>query len=101
MCSHPESRAVKNLPQSGFLVLLGLAVGLAVSEILLRAIGYSHPAFYQPDVITGSWHRPGAEGWYDKESRVYVKMTRDGRRDREYPARRPTTSFASPSSAIR
>ena len=85
MCSDPEARAVRKLLQSVLLVLLSLAVGLAIAEISLRAIGYSHPAFYQPDVITGSRHRPGAEGWYDKESRVYVKMTHDGRRDREYP----------------
>ncbi len=60
-----------------------LAVALLAGEIMLRAIGYSVPIWYEPHALLGWTLRPGAAGWFTREGRAYVKVNASGRRDRE------------------
>jgi lysophospholipase L1-like esterase len=71
-------------------VLASVVFALAVSEVFLRATGYSYQTFYRPDDALGYTLEPGAEGWHKKEGRSYVRVNSDGLRDREYARRKPT-----------
>ena len=55
-----------------------------LAELLLRAIGLSYPTFGQADPLTGSWHRPFAEGTYRQEGVAWVSINRYGMRDRDH-----------------
>ncbi len=74
------------------LLLSGLALGLAASEVALRLVGVSYPQPYAPDPYCGTRLRPGFEGWWRKEGAAYVRINRHGFRqgDRE-PAKPPGT----------
>ena len=50
-----------NLKNFG-VIFMGLGIGFLLVEILLRIIGISYPAFYQPNPHTGFFLRPGIEG---------------------------------------
>jgi hypothetical protein len=65
------------------LVATGLAAGLALGELALRAAGVSYPPFYEWEAITGHRLRPHAAGWYAEEGGAYVTINSDGWRDRE------------------
>jgi len=71
------------------LVLGSLFLSLAAAELALRATGFSFPAFWQPDELTGSRLRPAAEGWNREEGEVYVKINSRGLRDREHALPKP------------
>src|SRR5881392_2249624 len=71
------------------LILFGLLVGCAVSEIFLRVIGYSYPIFYASDYYRGFALRPGIEGHYQREGGSYVRINSDGQRDREHTKTQP------------
>jgi GDSL-like Lipase/Acylhydrolase. len=79
----------RNLKKKLFLVLFGLLVGLVMSEILLRVIGYSYPIFYQADYYRGFALRPDLEGYYQREGGSYVRINSDGLRDREHDKAKP------------
>lgn len=72
------------------LLLVGLALGLAASEVALRLVGVSYPQPYAPDPYCGTRLRPGWEGWWRKEGSAYIRINRYGFRqgDRE-PAKPP------------
>ena len=75
--------------QKLYLVLFGLLFGLLLCEIFLRVIGYSYPIFYATDYYRGFALRPGIEGHYQREGESYVRINRDGQRDREHAKTKP------------
>ena len=82
-------RNKKALRKKLLLVLFGLLVGLFMSEVFLRVIGYSYPIFYTTDYYRGFALRPGVEGLYQREGKSYVRINSDGLRDREHSKAKP------------
>lgn len=74
------------------LLLVGLMLGLAASEVALRLAHVSYPQPYAPDPHCGTRLRPGWEGWWRKEGSAYIRINRYGFRqgDRQ-PAKPPGT----------
>src|SRR5919109_1487955 len=70
-------------------VLIAAALALAAFEVLLRAIGYSAPVWYQPDAQLGWTLRPGVSGVYTREGRGFVQVNTEGRRDVEHSVAKP------------
>jgi hypothetical protein len=68
-------------------------VAILVAELGLRTAGISYPNFYQSDEHTGFSLRPGAEGWYRGEGEAYVRINRQGLRDREHSLTKPKNTF--------
>ncbi len=66
-----------------------LVAALAVCEGGLRLAGVSYPAFYREDLYVGGSLRPGVEGWFRGEGGSYVKINRDGMRDRDHTIEKP------------
>jgi lysophospholipase L1-like esterase len=62
---------------------------LAVLELGLRLVGWSHPNFYRPDPVRGWELRPGAAGRWRQEGDARVRINRDGLRDEEHPTAKP------------
>jgi lysophospholipase L1-like esterase len=58
-----------------------LAAALVLGELMLRAIGFSHPTWYQPHPELGWTLRPGAAAWFTGEGRAWVEINDQGRRD--------------------
>jgi len=79
----------RNLKKKLLLVSFGLLLGLIMSEILLRVIGYSFPLFYTTDYYRGFALKPGVEGNYQREGESYVRINSDGLRDREHAKAKP------------
>jgi hypothetical protein len=82
----------RNLKKKLLLVSFGLLVGLLMSEIFLRVIGYSYPIFYQADYYRGFALRPDLKGYYQREGGSYVSINSDGLRDREHPKSKPANT---------
>jgi hypothetical protein len=70
-------------------VAASVVVGLLIFEVFLRAVGFTYPVFYQPDEVRGYSPRPGAEGWYRREGKAFVRINSDGLRDREHAKPKP------------
>lgn len=70
-----------------------VVVALALAEAALRVAGFSYPNFWEPDPLTGSTLRPGMEGWQRDEGRAYVKISKQGLRDREHPVAKPANTY--------
>ncbi|MEI6828801.1 MAG: SGNH/GDSL hydrolase family protein [Synechococcaceae cyanobacterium ELA445] len=68
---------------------LGLAVALALAEGVLRLAGVAYPAFYRVDAERGYGLRPGAEGWWTREGRGWVRINRTGFRGDDLAATPP------------
>jgi hypothetical protein len=64
-----------------------------IAEAGLRLVGYSTGNFYRRDDLIGVTHRPGAEGWWTREGRDYIRINSDGLRDREHPIAKPANTF--------
>ncbi len=77
------------------LTSFGLAslAGLGVVEIGLRLFDYSRPPFYQYDAETGTSHRAGAEGWYEREDLIKIRINSNGLRGPEIPIAKPAGVF--------
>lgn len=67
----------------------GLLIGLVLTEVLLRAVGFSYPRFYRVDPVLGRANIPGATGWFTDEGNAYVEINSDGMRDREHSLDKP------------
>jgi len=63
-----------------------------MAEGFLRLVGYSGN-FYRHDDVIGVTHRPGAEGWFTREGRDYIRINSDGLRDREHSITKPANMF--------
>lgn len=73
--------------------VLGIMAGALVVELALRIAGVSDPYFYVLDPHTGIALRPGVEGWYRDEGMAYVRISRQGLRDREHAERHDPNAF--------
>jgi lysophospholipase L1-like esterase len=71
------------------LFLVALVIGLFIAEVALRLFGYTYPVFYTTDLVRGYALVPGMSGWYRKEGESYVRINRDGQRDREHAKAKP------------
>lgn len=69
--------------------LIGIAVSLALAELLLRMLGIGNPLFHRADATFGSVLIPGASGWQANEGRAYVSINGDGLRDVEHDQAKP------------
>ena len=75
------------------LFIVSSVVCLTLLEGSLRALGFSYPAFFQPDPQVGTIHRPGAEGWYRSEGEAYVRINAVGFRDVHWSLEKPQSTF--------
>jgi hypothetical protein len=82
-------RVLARLP----LIFFGVLVSLICCEVALRLLGYSFPEFYQIDNSRGYSLRPSMEGWYRKEGEAFVRINRDGLRDRDHARTKPAETF--------
>jgi lysophospholipase L1-like esterase len=71
------------------LLLGSVALTLAAFEIVLRAIGYSAPIWFEPDPRLGWRMRPGLAAWYTLEGRGFVRANAEGMRDRDHLLDKP------------
>ena len=76
---------MKRFAVPAVIALIASVLALAGFEVLLRAIGWSSPIWYQPDPELGWRMRPGVAGWYTKEGRAWVEINAEGRRDAPVP----------------
>ncbi|MDD5543631.1 MAG: SGNH/GDSL hydrolase family protein [Acidobacteriia bacterium] len=76
-------------PSNKWLVFGSTICALLVVEIALRLGGYSYPIFYTTDPDCGYVLRPGVEGWYHREGNTYVRINKEGLRDREHSLVKP------------
>src|SRR5258706_7837022 len=79
-------------------VNIGLVIGsvllsLLGVELVLRTIGFSDPVFLRLDSATGSWHQPGASGWWRREGEAFITINADGLRDRDHLLAAPAGVF--------
>ncbi len=85
-----EVQAFKPGRRAKLLIVAGSIVfALLVCEVALRVAGYTYPVFYTTDQTRGYALRPGAEGWYRKEGKSYVRINSEGLRDQEHAKRKP------------
>ena len=77
----------------GALIFAGLAIGVAIFEVVLRLAGIAYPNFYVPNPYTGYRLKAGAEGWYTEEGRAYVRINSDGLHDREHTRQKPPNTL--------
>jgi hypothetical protein len=89
----PEKKVKPPLRVRLVVVAASVVFALLVFEVFLRAVGYTYPVFYQPDEARGYALRPGAEGWYRREGRAYVRINSDGLRDREHEKPKPANTL--------
>jgi hypothetical protein len=71
------------------LVVASICFSLLAFELVLRAIGYSAPVWYQPDSRLGWRMRPGLAAWFTQEGRSFVRANREGMRDRDHLPDKP------------
>ncbi len=90
MTKHRKRNFVK---KKLLLILFGLLVGCLLTEIFLRVIGYSYPIFYTTDYYRGFALQPGVEGHYQREGESWVRINRDGLRDREHAKIKPANTI--------
>lgn len=65
-------------------------VATLVWEVGLRNVGgVFHDRFMQPDDLRGWSLRPGYEGWINAENIIWMRINRDGMRDRDHPVVAP------------
>ncbi len=77
-----------------FLLIGSIAVAWGLAEVILRAIGFSYPSFYQYDIHTGAALRPGAQGWWQEEGRSFVRINAQGMRDdRDIQVKKPKNVY--------
>jgi hypothetical protein len=76
-------------------LMFGVAsiAGIGLVEIALRLLDYSRPPFYRFDAQTGTSHRPGVEGWYEREDLIRIRINSNGLRGPEIPVAKPPGVF--------
>lgn len=71
------------------LAIGGFVSALVVLEVALRVAAFSYPSLYTYDDDRGVAHRPEVEGWWRREGNAYVRINKDGLRDREHVKAKP------------
>ena len=79
----------KEWSQKLLLMLISVGGGIAIAEIALAIVGFSHVSLITYDERRGFAPRPGAKGWYTYEGKSYVEINKDGLRDRDYSLAKP------------
>jgi len=74
-------------------VLVGLVLFVGAAELVLRLSGFNSPIWFGPDQRLGWGMRPGAEGWYTKEGRAYVRVNQAGFRDVAHALEKPERTY--------
>jgi hypothetical protein len=84
----------KNLVFATMTIALGLAIGLAFSEGVLRLLGYDKEIVYQPNPLFGWSHTPNDSfEWSKQNLRVRVTTNSKALRDYEYAYKKPDGVF--------
>lgn len=78
---------------AAFLILAGIICGLILCEAGLRFLGIEYPDFYDYDPQFGGKLRAGMEGYWLKEGGGYVRINREGLRDREHAISHPPNTL--------
>ena len=71
----------------------GILSALLIAEVALRVSGFTYFNAYIEDGEIGYALRPGAEGWWTKEGRTYVKINSHGFRDRDHEIAKPLNTL--------
>lgn len=79
----------KKLSQKLLLILISVGGGIAIAEIALALVGFSHVSLITYDERRGFAPRPGAKGWYTYEGKSYVEINKHGLRDRNHALAKP------------
>jgi len=83
-------RQILNSRLINLLLIIGTtALGLGVAEFVLRVAGIANPGFHRLDAEVGDALDPGAEGWWTREGRAYVRINGQGLRDVEHTLAKP------------
>lgn len=88
-----SSHWLKRLFFRSLIVVVAVLVAVVLFEILLRAIGFSAPTWYQPDKQLGWTLRPGIDAWFTSEGRARVAVNAAGWRDEEHALAKPPGVF--------
>jgi hypothetical protein len=75
------------------LFAISILSGLIIVEVGLRVLGISYIQAYTYDENRGNALRPKAKGRWSREGRSYLKISRAGLRDREYPLNKGKNTF--------
>ena len=84
---------IKNIIGKFFLVLSSMIFAVFIVEMLLRHLDISYPTFYHIDEDIGWDHIPNVEGWFREEGEAYIKINKDGLRDREHKIPKPSNTL--------
>ncbi len=74
------------------LVIASLIVALAVMEVGLRIIDFTHLTPWRFDSITGKSLQPGVQMWNTAEGNAFVQINSDGLRDVEHTIEKPEST---------
>jgi hypothetical protein len=80
---------MKTCTANACLVLISILGTLALVEAGLRISDFSYLSLYVTNEISGVGLRPGVEGWYREEGEAYIKVSKDGWRDRLHAKQKP------------
>jgi hypothetical protein len=75
------------------LFAISILSGLIIVEFGLRVLGISYIQAYTYDESRGNALRPKAKGRWSSEGRSYIRISRAGLRDREYPLNKGKNTF--------
>ena len=67
-----------------FTIFISLFIGLLLVEVGMRIAKIEYPMFQTYDYHRGFSLRPNASGWWLREGEAYVKINKQGLRDKEY-----------------
>jgi lysophospholipase L1-like esterase len=84
---------LRNWLINGAVLAGSLVISLLLAEGVLRIVGFSAPVLWTYDDITGSKLLAEAEGWQRAEGEAFVRISRDGLRDREHNRAKPPNTF--------
>jgi hypothetical protein len=75
------------------LIAAGVLLALVVAEFAFRLMGVGGPGMYQWDADRGWALRPGATERQHNEGDAFVRINRDGMRDRDHSYRKPADTI--------
>jgi hypothetical protein len=80
---------LKAIAQRLALILAGVVVAFAITEVAIRVFNLAHAEFYTYDPYVGWKLRPGASGWQTHEGNALIEVNRDGFRGPDYSLEKP------------
>ena len=75
------------------LLVASLLISLLVGELLLVAIGFSYPAWYEPDDVIGWRHRRSLDTDKTSEDHAAVMTNDIGFRDKQSSTDKPANTY--------